>query len=783
MRLLRSFCHTFLLPYFPPLFLPKRSQNVALRGLARKLKRIHSMTQSSDSTSPEQDAVARDSTQMPEQTSGIGSSLNESANEKTTNGKAALEAALEAANETAANEPTADELAADETAESVAQRAQETMPIVGLGGSAGGIQALGDFFDNMPEESGIVFVVILHLSPHHESNLSQVLQSHTAMPVVQVMERTKVEPNHVYVIAPNRQLMMSDGHLDLSEPELPRGKRVPIDLFFRTLAEMHGQHSMCIMLSGANSDGSIGLKRIKEWGGLTIVQDPDEAEYEEMPRAAIATGLVDWVLPVAQMPQRLLDYIRFEKVLQIPPVDAPNAPLDTAPDVELPSMLQDEAVLQKVLAFLRMRTGHDFSSYKRGTVLRRIARRLHDEAGVFRGFAKLARDATREREAEEALRRAHDELEERVTQRTLELTCINEELRGSEERFSQAFMASPLPILITTLQEGRVLDLNPSALRSLGRQRNDVIGQLVTESGDWKFPSGSREQIAQRLQQEGILSNVEATYCTAAGEVRDAVTFMNIIELNGEKCILTMVQDVTERKRAEQERKQLMERIVMAQEEERRRISRELHDQMGQQLTVLMMGMKALPEHPDAGWSKPSYETQVEDLQKLTEGLMQQVHRLAWDLRPASLDNLGLEAALRQYVGQWSEQSGVQAEVVSTGLESGARPSPEVETALYRVVQEALTNVQRHAQARHVSVLLEHRNGNVIAVIEDDGLGYQTDNEKKEGTNGKQRPARLGLLGMGERMELVGGTLTIESSPGQGTTVFARASMKGREAP
>ena len=165
------------------------------------------------------------------------------------------------------------------------------LPTVGLGGSAGSISALQTFFKAMPADSGMAFVVILHLSPEHESTLAEVLQHSTSMPVRQVNETEKVEANHVYVIPPAKALTSMDGQLRLSRLQTEQGRRAAIDLFFRTLADTHGPRASAIVLSGADSDGALGVKRIKERGGLTIAQDPDEALHREMPSAAIATGM------------------------------------------------------------------------------------------------------------------------------------------------------------------------------------------------------------------------------------------------------------------------------------------------------------------------------------------------------------------------------------------------------------------------------------------------------------------------------------------------------------
>jgi two-component system, chemotaxis family, CheB/CheR fusion protein len=182
--------------------------------------------------------------------------------------------------------------------------------VVGLGGSAGSIEALKTFFSYMPEDSGLAFVVVLHLSPEYESHLEVVLQKWTSMPVIRVSEPIKVEANCVYVIPPGKHLLMVDGHLILTVLPHEYGKRSAVDIFFRTLAETHRSRSTAIVLSGVDGDGAIGIKRIKEVGGITVAQKPEEAQHDGMPRSAIETGMVDWVLPVAEMPQRLLEKLR-----------------------------------------------------------------------------------------------------------------------------------------------------------------------------------------------------------------------------------------------------------------------------------------------------------------------------------------------------------------------------------------------------------------------------------------------------------------------------------------
>ncbi len=260
----------------------------------------------------------------------------------------------------------------------------EPKAVVGLGASAGGIAPLQQFFAEMPADSGLAFVVVMHLSPEHESNLAAVLQQKTTMPVTQVTGPVRVLANQVYVIPPNNQLMFEEGHLQLIQPQQARGRRITIDLFFRTLAQAYGQRAVSVVLSGSDSDGAIGLKHVRAQGGVTMAQDPNEAEYDSMPVTAISTGMVDWVLPVGKMPARLLEFVRNERRIKLPPeiagAEEPYLKEQEAPGGETISEetndAADEEAIGKVLADLRAQTGHDFAHYKRATVLRRIARRL-----------------------------------------------------------------------------------------------------------------------------------------------------------------------------------------------------------------------------------------------------------------------------------------------------------------------------------------------------------------------------------------------------------------------
>jgi two-component system, chemotaxis family, CheB/CheR fusion protein len=239
---------------------------------------------------------------------------------------------------------------------------EKLLTIVGIGASAGGQAAFEKFFTHMPADSGLVFVVVQHLDPTHKSILVELLQRYTPMPVFQVQDGMSAEPSCVYVIPPNWDLAVLHGTFHLMERELPHGLRLPIDYFFRSLAQDQAERAIAIILSGTGSDGTLGLQAIKGEGGLVIIQDPASAEYGGMPQSAIDTGLVDYVLPPEQMPEQLLAYLKH--------------PYSQTSEMKFPEDIHAIDWLQKIFILLRQQIGHDFSLYKQKTVARRIERRM-----------------------------------------------------------------------------------------------------------------------------------------------------------------------------------------------------------------------------------------------------------------------------------------------------------------------------------------------------------------------------------------------------------------------
>jgi len=233
-------------------------------------------------------------------------------------------------------------------------------PIVGIGASAGGLEALEQFLGNIPENSGMGYVVIQHLDPTQKGMLPELLQRVSRLQVLQVKDRMAVKPNHVYVIPPNKSMSILNGVLHLFEPLEARGLRLPIDFFLRSLADDRHDRSIGLILSGMGSDGSSGLKAIKEKNGIVMVQEPSNAKFDSMPRNAIDSVLVDIVAPANLLPERLFEFLKHIPIVR------------SDLDIEI----KDKSSLEKIIILLRTYTGNDFSFYKKNTIYRRIERRM-----------------------------------------------------------------------------------------------------------------------------------------------------------------------------------------------------------------------------------------------------------------------------------------------------------------------------------------------------------------------------------------------------------------------
>ncbi len=329
------------------------------------------------------------------------------------------------------------------------------------------------------------------------------------------------------------------------------------------------------------------------------------------------------------------------------------------------------------------------------------------------------------------------------------------------ETFLRARVEAPsLPIVVMTSIDDEAIGLE--AVRH-GIQDYLIKGQLDGR----QTGRAIRYAIERKRSEEAIKAAEEALQQEKDQlevKVRERTASLSVVNQ-------ALESEILQRQRAEQAHQLVQRRLSEAQETERGRISRELHDRLGQDLTALKLGLQNMRRH---GPFPLTIGENLGKLEKLAEGLMRDTHRLAWELRPSVLDDLGLDLALQRLIEEWTHTAGVPVELhIGEDLRTNRLPQ-EFETTLYRIAQEALTNVARHARAKHVSVLLERRGGNVSLIVEDDGRGF----DAEEVMGAPASKGRLGLLGMQERVRLAGGALTIESAPSAGATVFARLPLE-----
>jgi PAS domain S-box-containing protein len=376
----------------------------------------------------------------------------------------------------------------------------------------------------------------------------------------------------------------------------------------------------------------------------------------------------------------------------------------------------------------------------------------------------------------------------------------------SEARYRRLFETAQDGILIVDARSRRIFDANPFLTDLLGYSRDDLVGKELWEIGLFQDVEASKAAF-RVLQGGGYIRYEDLPLRTKDGAQIEVEFVSNVYWVGEHQVVQCNIRDVSDRKRAETAvreafdrledrvrertaelaqanetlssaiaareraeaaRRDVVRRLATAQEDERRRIARELHDQIGQYLAALGLGLKALETAaPEAS----SADQQLRHLRGLTDLIGTEVHNLALEIRPTALDDLGLSAALSTYAEEWATRSGVKVDFQNAGVD-GERLPPAVETAVYRVVQEAMTNVLRHARAGRVSLVLQRTSQGVVAVVEDDGQGFDP-------AAASQATGRLGLLGMRERVELVDGHLTVESVPGGGTTVIARIPCRG----
>jgi signal transduction histidine kinase len=391
-------------------------------------------------------------------------------------------------------------------------------------------------------------------------------------------------------------------------------------------------------------------------------------------------------------------------------------------------------------------------------------------------FAAL--DRAQQLSADEKVRSLLHELQvhaEEINAQNEQLRKAQSELEQARDRYADLYDFAPIGYL-TLSRTGTITDVNFAGASLLG-QKLGFLKRLPLSAAVhpterlrlrrflhacWLEPLAPAQTI--ELRTKDTPSNILRFTCRSQGAGRSARLFTTMV-------------DVTEERRLEHERataldriKALLDRLVGVQEDERRRIARNLHDHLGQQLTALRLNIGSLK---DTERSSEDFRTRLESIDKIASGLDRDLDFLAWELRPVALDDVGLNAALAAFIKEWSATQDLPAEFHDSSL-GAIRLTPDIESQLYRIVQEALNNVAKHAGAKCVSVLLERRGEDVILIVEDDGTGFNPDDVA---TSSRNHPG-LGLVSMQERAALVGGNVQFESARGKGTTVFVRIPLR-----
>lgn len=361
---------------------------------------------------------------------------------------------------------------------------------------------------------------------------------------------------------------------------------------------------------------------------------------------------------------------------------------------------------------------------------------------------------------------------EEITAQNDELRRTQAELEHARSRYADLYDFAPIGF-ITLSQDGLIADANIAGAALLGFDRAFAEGLPIASAIHTAQRRRLRDFLAACWRQSGPARSMELL---TRGTPGNLLRLTCRVQGSGPIArLFTAIVDVTEERRLELERaealervKALIEQLVTVQEEERRRIALNLHDHIGQQLTALRLALGSMrDDHPTAGQNR-----QLDKIDEMTSRMDRDLDFLAWELRPAALDDVGLEAALAQFVASWSNQHHISAEFHGPRWE-GERLPTHVESNLYRITQEALNNVVKHAGATQVSVLLEHRADEALLIVEDNGRGFDVAKARAA----RSRHAGMGLVGMEERCALIGAALQFEAAPGRGSTLFVRVPL------
>jgi len=394
--------------------------------------------------------------------------------------------------------------------------ANVSFPIIGIGASAGGLEALERFLGHVPKGSGLAFVIVQHLDPTRKGIMPELLQRATGMKVIQVKDRTLIQRNCVYVIPPNKDMSILHGALHLLEPVSPRGLRLPIDFFLRSLAQDQQEHSIGVILSGMGSDGTLGLRAIKEKGGLVLVQDPATAKFDGMPRSAIDSGLVDIVALVDDLPGRILAYFQRTTL---------------GHTHELPLEDKTQSALEKTIILLRTHTGHDFSLYKTNTFYRRIERRMGiHQIGKIAAYVRYLQENSQELDLlfKELLigvtsffrdPAAWDELRKKILPALLASRPVGQVLRAWVPGCSTGEEAYSLAMVFKEAMEA----LKPRKKMKLQVFATDLDKDAIDKARQGIYPENISADVAPK--QMSRFFKKEAHGCRVTTEIREMVVF------------------------------------------------------------------------------------------------------------------------------------------------------------------------------------------------------------------------------------------------------------------
>jgi PAS domain S-box-containing protein len=411
-------------------------------------------------------------------------------------------------------------------------------------------------------------------------------------------------------------------------------------------------------------------------------------------------------------------------------------------------------------------------------VLRPVRTLVKSSARLAAGGPGVRAEPARRGDELGQLTRTFDQMDRTLEHHAAERQSADHALKASETRYRRLFETAQDGILILDADTGQIDDVNPFLTDLLGYTREQLLGNKLWEIGPFKDTQASQAAFRE-LQRETYVRYEDLPLETSAGKSISVEFVSNVYQSNGGRVIQCNIRNITERKQAEAKRKEysrklqvLSRRLVAAQETERRNIARELHDELGQTLTVAQLNLQALLQSPANG-DRPRLKESL----AAVECVLEQVHDLALNLRPSILDDLGLEPALVWLTSRQAELAGLKGEVQADALER--RLDSVIETECFRVAQEALTNVARHARAKAVTVELRKAEGQLHLRVRDDGIGFAVVPVREKAVRG----ASLGLLSMEERAALAGGGLEFTSVPGQGTEVHAWFPLKWQTPP